>query len=78
MRNFKNWYKNKKCKISPPRLNEKFEKRDGSYCVSNIAYIQDYLYYVKNEAVADNSPTRIYVNKIKNKITFEVKTGHHF
>ena len=29
----------------------------------------------KHETVAENPPIRIYVNKIENKVTFEIKTG---
>ena len=48
---------------------------DGSYSVSNI---QDHFEYIieKHETIADNLPIRIYVNKIKNKIVFKIKTGH--
>ena len=40
---------------------------------------QDYLKYIikKHEAVTDNPPVRIYVNKIENGITFEIKTGYY-
>ena len=27
--------------------------------------------------MTDNLPRRVYVNKIKNKITFKIKTGHY-
>ena len=30
----------------------------------------------KHETVSDNPPIRIYVNKIENIITFEIKTRH--
>ena len=29
----------------------------------------------KHEAIADNPPVQIYVNKIKNRIVFKIKTG---
>ena len=48
---------------------------DGSYSVSDI---QDYVEYIikKHETIADNLPVQIYVNKIKNKIVFKIKTGY--
>ena len=30
----------------------------------------------KHETIADNTPVQIYVNKIKNRIVFKVKTGY--
>ena len=46
---------------------------DGSYFVSDI---QDYLSISskKRETIADNSLVQIYVNKIKNRIAFKIKT----
>ena len=40
--------------------------------------IQDYfVYIIKNhETIANNPPVQIYLNKIKNRIVFKVKTGH--
>ena len=48
---------------------------DGSYSVSDI---QDYFEYInkKHEAIADNPPVQIYMNKIKNRIAFKIKTGY--
>ena len=48
---------------------------DGSYCVSDI---QDYFDYIikKHETIADNPLVQIYVDKIKNKIVFKIKTGY--
>ena len=48
---------------------------DGLYSVSDI---QDYFKYIikKHETIADNSPVQIYVNKIKNRIVFKIKTGY--
>ena len=46
---------------------------DGSY---NIEQIQDYFEYIikKHETIADNPPVQLYVNKIKNRIVFKIKT----
>ena len=30
----------------------------------------------KHETIADNPPVQIYVNKIKNRIAFKIKTGY--
>ena len=48
---------------------------DGSYSVSDA---QDYFEYIikKHETIADNPPVQIYVNKIKNRIIFKIKTGY--
>ena len=50
---------------------------DGSYSVSDI---QDYLEYIlKNDREnIDNPSITIYVNKIKNRITFKIKIGYYF
>ena len=47
----------------------------GSY---SIEQIQDYFEYIikKHETIADTPPAQIYVNKIKNRIVFKVKTGY--
>ena len=47
----------------------------GSYSVSDIQYYFEYI-IKKCETIADNAPVQIYVNKIKNKIAFKIKTGH--
>ena len=55
-------------------LNEEFELPDGSNSVSDI---QDCFKYIikKHETVTDNPSIRIYVNKIKKRITFKILTG---
>ena len=73
----KRLYKNNRFKISAPSWNEQFQLPDGSYYVLGIqAY---YEYIIKNhQKVTDNPPTRIYVNKIENRITFKIKKGYFF
>ena len=46
---------------------------DGSY---SIADIQDYFEFIikKHETLTENPPVQIYVNKIKNRIIFKIKT----
>ena len=66
-------YKNNKFEVSAATWNEEFEVPDGSYFVSDI---QDYFenIFKKHKEKTDNSSTRIYVNKIVNRIMFERKT----
>ena len=74
-RNIKSEYNNNKFKISASTWNDEFILHDGSYSVSDI---QDYFEYIikKHETIADDSPVQIYVNKIKNRIVFKIKTGY--
>ena len=48
---------------------------DGSYSVSDI---QDYFEYIikKHETIPDNPPVQIYVNKIKNRVVFKIRTDY--
>ena len=74
-KNIKKLYKNNKFKISAPTWNEEFELPKGSYSISDI---QDYFEYIlkSHREKTVNPSIRIYVNKIENKITFKIKTGH--
>ena len=74
-KNIKSEYNNNKFKIHAPFWNDEFNLLDGSYSVCDI---QDYFEYIikKHETIADNPPVLIYVNKIKNKIFFKIKTGY--
>ena len=73
-KNIKSEYNNNKLKISAPTWNDTFDLPDGSYSVSDI---QDYFEYIikKHETITDNPPVQIYVNKIKDRIVFKIKTG---
>ena len=75
MKIIKSKYSNNKIKISAPTWNDEFNLPDGSYSVSDI---QDYFKYIikKHETIADNPPVKIYVNKLKNRIVFKIKTGY--
>ena len=71
-KNIKSSHNNNKFKISAPTWNDEFELPDGSYLVSDI---QDYFEYIlkkENENIY-NPSTRIYVNKIENRLTFKIK-----
>ena len=74
-KNIKSEYNNNKFKIFAPTWNDEFNLPDGSYSVSDI---QDYFEYImkKHETIADNPPIQIYVNKIRNRIVFKMKTGY--
>ena len=75
-KNIKSSYNNNKFKISAPTWNEEFELPDGPYSISDI---QDYFEYIlkKHSESVDNPPIRIYVNRIENRITFKIKSGHY-
>ena len=75
-KDIKKLYKHNKFKISAPTWNEKFELPDLSYSVSDV---QDYFEYIikKHETVTDNHQIRIYLNRIKNRMTFRVKRGYY-
>ena len=75
-KNIKSSYNNNKFKISVPTWNDKFELPDGSHSVSNI---QDYFEYIlkKHGENIDKPSVQIYVNKIKNRITFKIKDGYN-
>ena len=74
-KNIKSQYNNNKFKISAPVWNDEFDLPDGAYSISDN---QDYFEFIikKYETLAENPAVQIYPNKIKNRITFKVKTGY--
>ena len=58
--------------MSAPTWSDKFELPDRSYSVSDI---QDYFEYILNKhgEDIDKPSVQIYVNKIKNRVTFKTK-----
>ena len=74
-KNIKSEYNNNKFKISAPNWNDTFDLPDGSYSVADI---QDYFEFIikKHETLTENLPVQIYMNKIKNRIVFKIKTGY--
>ena len=62
-------------KISAPTCNDKFELPDG-YSITDILNYFEYILKNHNESI-DNSSIRIYVNKIENRITFEIKKEYY-
>ena len=75
-KNIKSSYNNNKFKISAPTWREEFDLPDGSYSISDI---QDYFEYIlkKRGESVDNPSTRIYVNRIENRITFKIEIGYY-
>ena len=73
-KNIKSEYNNNKFKILAPTWNDTFHLTDGSYSISDI---EDYFGFIikKHKTLAENTPTQIYPNKIKNRIFFKIKTG---
>ena len=71
----KSEYDNNKFKISAPTWNDSFHSLDGSY---SIADIQDYFEFIikKHKSSTENPPAQVFVNKIKNRIVFKIKTGN--
>ena len=74
-KNIKSKYNSNKFKISAPTWNDEFNIPDGSYSLSAIQYYFEYI-FKKHETSADNPPVQIYMNKIKNRIVFKIKTGY--
>ena len=74
-KNIKSSCNNNKFKISAPTWSEEFNLPDGSYSIPDI---QDYFKYVlKNHGKnVDNPSIIIYINKIKNRITFKIKSRY--
>ena len=74
-KNIKSEYSNNKFKISAPTWNVTFDLPDGSY---SIADIQDYFEFIikKHKTLTENPPVQFYVNKIRSRIVFKIKTGY--
>ena len=74
-KNIKSAYNNNKFKLHAPTWNDEFDLPDGSYSIPDIQ--DDFEYIIKkHEAIANNPPVQIYVNKIKNRIVFKIKTDY--
>ena len=74
-KNIRKEYKNNKLKIKGWTWNDEFELPDGSYSVSDI---QDYIEYIikKHETLTAMSPIHVYINRINNRLVFEIKDGY--
>ena len=73
--NIKSEYYNNEFKISAPTWNNTFDLPDGSY---SIAEIRDYFEFIikKHKNLTENPPVQIYMDKIKNRTVFKIKTGY--
>ena len=73
-KNIKSAYNNNAFRISVPTWKYEFDLADGSYSVTDI---QDYFEFIikKHKTLTENPPIKICPNKIKNRISFKVKTG---
>ena len=75
MEKLKSEYNNNKFKIAAPTWNETFDLPGGSYTINDI---HDYFEFIikKHETLTDNNtPIKIYSNKIKNRNVFKIKNG---
>ena len=74
-KNIKYEYNNNKFEISAPTWNDTFDLPNGSYFDSDI---QDNFEHIikEHEAIADNPPVLIYVNKLKHRVIFKIKSGY--
>ena len=75
-KSIKSSYDNNKFKISAPIWSDELELPDGLYSISDI---QDYFEYIlkKHSENVDNPSITIFVNKLENRITFEIKNGYY-
>ena len=75
-KNIKSSCRNNKFKISASTWSDEFQLPDGSYSILDI---QDYFEYIlkKHSESVDNPSIKIYVNKIKNRVTFKIKNGYY-
>ena len=58
------------------RWNGELEFPDGSYSISDIQYYFEYILKTHGEKTV-NPSEKMYINKIGNRITFEIKTGYY-
>ena len=66
----------KSYKKSVPTWNKEFELPDGSYSVSDIQYY--FKYILKDHGEKTDNPSIIrYVNKIENRMTFNIKAVYY-
>ena len=74
-KNIKLAYNNNKFKISAPTWNDTFELSDGSFCIADVQYYFEFI-IKKHETLTENPPLKIYSNKIKNRIVFNISMGY--
>ena len=62
-------------KISGVRSNEEFGLPDGSYSISDIQNCFEHI-VKKHETMTNQPPIQVHVNRIKNGVTFKIKSGY--
>ena len=73
-KNIKTEYSNNKFKISALTWNETFDLPNGSYSIDDT---QDYFEFImKKHVILTDNPSKIYSNKIKNRIVFKIKNSY--
>ena len=77
LENIKKLFENKKLKTIAAIRNDEFELLEGSYSVFDI---QDYIEYItkKHEILSTNPYIEIYINRIKNRVIFEIKNDINY
>ena len=74
-KNIRKHHKNNKFEIRAPTWIDEFKLPDGSYSVPDI---QHYFKYIikKHEKLNTILPVYVYINRINNRLVFEVKVGN--
>ena len=75
-KNIKSEYNNNKFKISVPTLEKTFDIPDGSYSITDIQDLFEFVIKEKDKTLNENPQVQIYPNKIKSRIVFKIKTGY--
>ena len=73
-KNLRKQYKSNKLKIIAPAWNNESELLGGSYSVSDI--LDHFQYIIKRrEILTAILPTHVYINRINDRLVFEIKDG---
>ena len=75
-KNIKSEYSNNNFKISAPTWNDTFDLHHGSYPIFDIRYYFELIIKI-HETLTENPPVQVYLNNIKNRIVFKIKTGYN-
>ena len=67
---------NNKFKISASTWNDVFDLPNGLYSISDIDDYFEFIFKNTKLRLAENPPIQFYLNKIKSRSVFEVKTGY--
>ena len=69
-------YNNNKFKTSAPIWNDNFDLPDGTYSIADIQNYFEFIIKNHDETLTEDPPVQYYVNKIKNRIVFKIKSGY--